>query len=97
MPRRKRDSLVSNDEDLVQYTQYHHTKAQLPSKYDDISSYPQFDPLELVPIDNPGPNLSQDVNLSDPETLFLLYFDDRILNQLISCTNACAVRSRDVS
>jgi hypothetical protein len=71
MPHRKRDALVSNDDDIVQYTQYRHTsQTQLPSKYDNISSYPQFDPLELIPIDNPGPNLPQDIDLSDPETLF---------------------------
>jgi hypothetical protein len=83
MPRRKRDiTALSDDDDFDKPTQYHHAgKAQLPSKYGDIITVdPHFDPLPLIPIDNPGPNIPQDIDFSNLETLFQLFFNNKILD-----------------
>jgi hypothetical protein len=97
MPRCKRDNTAINT-DLVPYTQYHHSQAtELPKKYSNISFETHSDPLELIPINNPGPKIPENVDSSDPETLFQLFFDDNVLDQLVSCTNACAERTREAS
>jgi hypothetical protein len=87
MPRRSKkasqptvDAVV--DEDLVKPTQYHHAAnlTELPSIYKDISSKPDFEPLKLEPIDNPGPKLPENVDSSDPELVFRLLWDDSIID-----------------
>jgi hypothetical protein len=101
MPRRSKkasqptvDAVV--DEDLVKPTQYHHAAnlTELPSIYKDISSKPDFEPLKLEPIDNPGPKLLENVDSSNLESVFRLLWDDSIIDYLVYYTNACALRTK---
>ena len=44
----------------------------------------------MDPITNPGPILPPEFSSKDPETVFRLLFDDRILDRIVRCTNQYA-------
>jgi len=69
----------------------------MPEKYTLVSKDPEFKPLPLLEIHNPGPNIPEYVDKTNPENLFRLYFDNRILDILVDCTNSNATTQRDVS
>ncbi len=94
MSRRGKSTKRCNDHDLVHPTVYRPTSfSSLPSQYSHIGSYPTFKPLKLDPIVNPGPILPSGFDSEDPEAVFRLLFDDRILDRIVRCTNLNAAAS----
>ena len=88
MSRRGKSTKRCNDDNLVLPTMYRPTSlTSLPSQYDNITSNPAFTPMKMDPIINSGPILPDGFNSEDPETLFRLLFDDRILDRIVRCTN----------
>jgi hypothetical protein len=62
MPRRSQKApkaainIVAVDKDLIKPTQYRHTNlTELPPIYKELKANPDFKPLKLEPIVNPGP------------------------------------------
>jgi hypothetical protein len=91
MSRRGRSTKRCNDSDLVQPTVYRPSSlTSLPSQYSHIGPHPAFKPLVMDPVINPGPILPSGLNSEDPEAVFRLLFDDRILNRIVRCTNRYA-------
>ena len=80
MSRRGKSTKGCNDHDLVHPTVYRPTQlTSLPPQYNNIKSNPAFTPMKMDPIVNAGPILPDGFNSTDPEALFRLLFDDRIL------------------
>src|SRR5258708_30133342 len=91
MSRRGKSTKRCNDHDLVHPTVYRPTSLpSLPPEYDDVRPYPAFKPLVMKPIPNSGPILPTGFNSEDPEAVFRLLFDDRIINRIVRCTNQYA-------
>ena len=88
MSRRGKSTKGCNDHDLVHPTVYHPTSlTSLPSQYNNIVPNPEFKPMKMDPIISPGPILPNGYDSKDPEALFRLLFDDRILDRIVRCTN----------
>jgi Transposase IS4 len=88
MSRRGKSTKGCNDHDLVHPTVYRPTsRTSLPPQYDNITPNPAFTPMKMDPIVNPGPILPDGFDSEDPEALFRLLFDDRILDRIVRCTN----------
>jgi hypothetical protein len=102
MPRRKKalQPTINNitiNKDLVKPTQYHYAAAswiELPPIYKKINENPNFKPLKLDPINSPGLNLLENINLSDLELVFYLLFNNSIIDSLVYYTNTCTIHTR---
>ena len=91
MSRRGKSTKRCNDHDLVHPTAYRPTSlSSLPPQYNGIGPHPAFKPLVMDPITNPGPILPPEFSSEDPETVFRLLFNDRILDRIVRCTNQYA-------
>jgi hypothetical protein len=87
----------SNDIDLVPAEKKPRAKrlTKLPSKYEHLTAEScKFNPMELS-IKPSGPNLLEALfsqpNLG-PESIFQAFFDDWLVERLVSCTNRSAAR-----
>jgi hypothetical protein len=82
MPRRRANpsQSQSNDHDLVPYTKYRPKRRSLPPEYNEIRASPAFEPLQLDPIMNSGPNLSTNIDFDEPVAFFRLFFTDEVIH-----------------
>ena len=85
---------ASNDHDFVPPDRYKPLKGPIPAEITQLEKVPEFNSM-VLDIKEARVRLPSNVDSSNPEALFRLFFTDELLRLIVNCTNACAERQRD--
>jgi hypothetical protein len=83
MPSRPMNAKASNDHDFVPPETYKPSKRPLPSELLALEALPYFEPMSMQEILG-RPRLP---NISEPEDIYRLFFNNRLIDLMVNCTN----------